>query len=75
MDEFLERCAAAVVECTGRDPGPTHLSEAYVLGLVSRHSSTRLFLTHFGGDAPSIAGATSAEDFATFDLGPPARTG
>jgi len=75
VDAFLERCEVAVIECTGFDPGPTHLSERYVAELARRHPATRLLLTHFGGDAPVIAGATAGEDFATFEFGSAAPTG
>jgi ribonuclease BN (tRNA processing enzyme) len=68
IDRLIERCDAAIVECTGIDPGPTHLSHTYVKRLVRRHPQTRVILTHFGTEPPAIADVIAAEDFSAIDL-------
>ena len=70
VDRVLERCDAAIVECTGPDPGPTHLSDDYVRALVHRHAETRVFATHFWAEAPVIEGAIVAEDMAVAEIAP-----
>jgi ribonuclease BN (tRNA processing enzyme) len=68
VDGLLDRCDVAIIECSGPDPGPTHLSDGYVRELAGRHPTTGLILTHFGAEPPTIDGATVAEDLATIEV-------
>jgi ribonuclease BN (tRNA processing enzyme) len=68
VDRLLECCDAAIVECTGMDPGPTHLSHRYVGELVRRHPETRVIITHLGSERPPFAGVLAAEDLTSIDV-------
>lgn len=68
VDDLVDGCDVALVECTAPDPGPTHLSHDYVRDLVRRHDSARLFLHHFATAPPDIEGATVAEELADVEL-------
>jgi ribonuclease BN (tRNA processing enzyme) len=68
VEALLRRSDVAVVECTGSDPGPTHLSNEYVAQLTARHVGVRIILNHFWKAAPSIKAATVAEDLMQVDV-------
>lgn len=68
VDKLVEASDAAIVECTGPEPGVTHLSHGFVRDLVARHPRTRFFLTHLSSTGPTIEGASVVEDLDEVDI-------
>ena len=68
LDRLLDGADIAIVEATGPDPDPVHLSWSQVRSLVEQHPGTRFFLTHIHSGVPDVAGATAAHDLDIFTL-------
>ncbi|MHB8510098.1 MAG: MBL fold metallo-hydrolase [Candidatus Dormibacteria bacterium] len=69
--ELVRRSDHFMVEMTGVENDPTHLSRGYVARLVAAHPEVRFFLTHLNSNDP-LGGAMLAQDGVTVELVPKA---
>lgn len=72
LDALVEMSDHVLVEMTGVEDDPGHMSRASVEGLVAANPGKRFYLTHLNRrqDSAPVAGAVRVEDGSTIELAP-----